>query len=407
MSIDPSIYKKTVFVGMSGGVDSSVTAALLKQRGFNVIGVHLRCWNVNGCAEQDAEDARRAAEVLGIPFYVFDFEKEYRERVVQYMVEAYGKGITPNPDVACNQEIKFGLFYKRAMEMGADYVATGHYVRLRRHNPNQRMISEYPKYSEHSDRSVDSDYTLYAARDKDKDQSYFLWTLTKEQIKHCLFPLGNLIKRTQVRNLAKKFNLPNAEKKDSQGICFIGPITLKDFLAEYIPAKRGKVLTTTGKVIGEHTGAQFYTIGQRHIGVANRRLTRTARRLTRKTDFKPLYVADKDIKTNTLIMAEGDDNPALYKKEIILSDVNFINPKLHATSYLPTGQAGRLHVWVRVRYRQPLFKARITRHIARSKKTEVRLQFDAPQKAVAPGQSAVFYSKTGELLGGGIIAKAN
>jgi tRNA-specific 2-thiouridylase len=176
--------KKTVFVGMSGGVDSSVTAGILKDQGYNVVGVHLRCWNVDGCAESDAEDARRAAETLGIPFYVFDFEKEYRQKVVDYMVDGYRKGITPNPDVMCNHEIKFGMFFERAMAMGADYVATGHYVRLRskRSRRSQVASSKIPA-------PLATSYSLLAARDSDKDQSYFLWMLTQKQLKKCLFPL--------------------------------------------------------------------------------------------------------------------------------------------------------------------------------------------------------------------------
>src|SRR6185436_232527 len=256
--------KKTVFVGMSGGVDSSVTAGILKDQGYNVVGVHLRCWNVDGCAEQDAEDARRAAETLGIPFYVFDFEKEYRERVVEYMVQGYKSGITPNPDVACNQEIKFGMFFRRAMELGADYVATGHYVRLK-------------------------SARLYSAKDHDKDQSYFLWTLTQKQLSHCLFPLGNLIKKTDVRKLAKKYKLPNAEKKDSQGICFLGQVSLPEFLEQFIPARKGVIVNSAGEEIGQHAGAHQFTIGQRKgLGVGG--------------SPAPLYVAAKDIKKNIITL---------------------------------------------------------------------------------------------------------
>ncbi len=337
---------KTVFVGMSGGVDSSVTAALLLERGFKVVGVHLKCWNLDGCAAADAEDARRAAETLSIPFYVFDFEQEYKDRVVEYMVDGYKRGITPNPDVACNQEIKFGLFYDRAMKMGADFVATGHYIK----------------------RKGDK---LFAAKDKDKDQSYFLWTLKKEQVRHSLFPLGDLIKRTQVRKLAKKFNLPNAQKKDSQGICFVGQVSLPEFLGGFIPQKRGAVLSTAGKKLGEHTGAAYYTIGQRRgLGIGGSSV--------------PLYVAEKDMKKNTITIApEGDES--LYRQKVTLSDMSSIGKKA----------SGKL--LVRIRYRQPLFKAKLVG------KT---LVFDKPQKFVAPGQSAVLYRKNGEMIGGGIIANA-
>ena len=330
-------------------MDSSVSAGLLRDAGYRVIGVHLKCWNVDGCAEQDAEDARRAAETLKIPFYVFDFEREYRERVVSYMVDGYKKGITPNPDVMCNQEIKFGLFYKRAMEMGADFVATGHYV-------------------------VRKGDKLYTAKDKDKDQSYFLWTLTKKQIQHCLFPLGSLIKKTEVRRLAKKYKLPNAEKKDSQGVCFIGHITLKDFLADFITVKPGAIVNAQGKQIGEHAGAELYTIGQRHgLNIGGQ--------------SKPHYVSGKNIKKNIVSVApEGHES--LFKKEVALSDINLITPL----------RINQLSVYARVRYRQPLFKA-----VLKRAKSRYSLVFALPQRYVAPGQSAVWYSKSGEMLGGGVI----
>lgn len=350
--------KKTVFVGMSGGVDSSVTAGILKDQGYNVVGVHLRCWNVDGCAETDAEDARRAAETLQIPFYVFDFEKEYREKVVEYMVQGYKKGITPNPDVMCNHEIKFGMFFKRAMAMGADYVATGHYVKL----TNGR---------------------LYAAKDETKDQSYFLWTLTQKQLKHCLFPLGDLIKKTDVRRLAKKYQLPNAEKKDSQGVCFLGQISLPDFLDEFIKPKKGKILGANGKVLGEHMGAHKFTIGQRKgLGVGGSPV--------------PLYVAAKDIKKNTVVLAP-DDDALLYANEVTLTNMNYIGSGTlrftNVAKLVRTGMAVRM----RVRYRQPLFAAQLVGK---------KVIFNEPQKYIAAGQSAVLYSKSGEMLGGGIIAKA-
>jgi tRNA-specific 2-thiouridylase len=338
--------QKTVFVGMSGGVDSSVAAALLKEQGFKVVGVHLKCWNIDGCAAQDAEDARRAAETLQIPFYVFDFEQEYRDRVVQYMVDGYKKGITPNPDVMCNQEIKFGLFYKRAMELGADFVATGHYV---------KRVGD----------------KLYAAKDNDKDQSYFLWTLKKNQIQRCLFPLGDLIKKTEVRHLAKKYKLPNAEKKDSQGICFLGQVSLPEFLGEFIPNRKGAIVNVAGEKVGEHQGAYYYTIGQRRgLGVGGSPV--------------PLYISDKDVKKNTITVApEGDE--ALLRKTVTLSDMSF-------TGARPSGK-----LLVRIRYRQPLFKAKMIGK---------KVVFDKPEKFVAPGQSAVLYDRKGGMLGGGIITSA-
>ena len=374
--------KSKVFVAMSGGVDSSVAAASLKKQGYEVVGVHMKCYNVDGCAEQDAEDARRVAEVLGIPFYVFDFEKEYKEKVVEYMVNGYRQGITPNPDVMCNKEIKFGLFLKKALEMGADYVATGHYVRLRTTIDNKQLTTD--KRNKNIGQMSNVKCQMFAAKDSNKDQSYFLWTLAQEQLWHCLFPIGDYWK-SEVRVMAKKFDLPNAEKKDSQGICFLGQVTLKDFLGSYLPEKRGLVLNTAGKVVGEHSGAHFYTIGQRHLGFNQQPTT---------NNQQPLYVAEKDVQENAILVAE-ENSPALYKNEINLRQVNFIDQRLTIDS--------SRRVWVRVRYRQPLFPAtlKISRKLSA---VSCKLTFDERQKFVAAGQSAVFYDGHGKMLGGGIIA---
>ncbi len=357
---------KKVFVGMSGGVDSSVAAYLLEKQGYDVTGVFLRSYNLDGCAERDAEDARRVAEQIGIPFYVFDCEKEYKDKVVDYMVKGYAAGETPNPDVMCNKEIKFGLFYDKALTMGADYVATGHYVILRRNS-------------------------LFEARDKNKDQSYFLWTLTQVQLAHCLFPIGKYTK-PEVREIARKAGLPTAEKKDSQGICFLGQVSLEDFLKDYIKPMPGEVLTVDGHRIGDHAGAAFYTIGQRHglnLGMTNKELGIRGAKTT-----KPYYVAEKDIATNTVVVAEGDDNPALFRKEVKLADVNFISPKTDATLRANKN----MNVMARVRYRQPLTEA-----ILSYGADFLSIKFSQPVKFVAKGQSAVFYSKEGEMLGGGVI----
>ncbi|MDO8664383.1 MAG: tRNA 2-thiouridine(34) synthase MnmA [Candidatus Liptonbacteria bacterium] len=386
--------KNKVFVGMSGGVDSSVTAFLLKKKDYDVVGVFIRSYNMDGCEEGDAEDARRVAGKLGIPFYVWDFEEEYKKRVVDYMVEGYRRGLTPNPDVMCNKEIKFGLFLEKAVKFGADYVATGHYVRLvsstnSESSTNKRIKSKFAN-------SQKIRYSLMIAKDKNKDQSYFLWTLTQEQLKHCLFPIGDY-QKSEVRKIAKKAGLSTAEKKDSQGICFLGRVRLGDFLAQYIKPKVGQVRLAlkdgSYKAIGNHSGAQFYTIGQRHIGMANRGLTQ-------KTNFKPLYVAEKDIRSNTLVVAEGGDNPVLFKKKVELAEVNFINTKTHFLIPLIRANKGYkdIKVLARVRYRQPLFSASLIIH-----NSSFRLIFDNPQKFVAAGQSAVLYSKLGEMLGGGII----
>lgn len=352
--------KKKVFVGMSGGVDSSVAALLLKKQGYDVTGVFMRCYNIDGCAERDAEDARRVAEHIGVPFYIFDFEEEYKRRVVEYMVEGYRAGLTPNPDVMCNREIKFGLFFKKAMALGADFVATGHYVCVKK---------------------IGKEYALFAGRDPNKDQSYFLWTLTQKELSRTLFPVGDLLK-PEVRAIAKRAGLPTAEKKDSQGICFLGDVSLMDFLKGYLPGKKGDVFNIEGEKIGEHEGAHFYTIGQRHIGVQLK--TKTPKL---KTDSKPHYVALKDVATNTVVVAEGSDHPSLYRKEFMLADVNFI------------GAVPALRVFARVRYRQPVSPAMLSHD-----GEKYTLTFAEPQKFVAPGQSAVIYSDQGELLGGGIIA---
>ncbi len=406
---------------MSGGVDSSVAALLLKKRGYDVVGVFMRCWSNDGpdasvgvdCAwERDAEDARRVAEKLGIPFYVWDFEEEYRKKVVDYMIRGYKRGETPNPDVMCNREIKFGLFLERALRAGADFVATGHYARrvpaLRRRlsarssgEPQSALSPRRLAFGETelagaaraAVKREPSAWSLYEAVDKNKDQSYFLWTLTQEQLRHCLFPMGDYLK-SEVREIARRAGLPTAEKKDSQGICFLGKVTLADFLKQYIPEKRGAVLSLKGEKLGEHSGAWFYTIGQRH-GIGVNTPPRRPKGVGAPTgasgsaSSQPHYVAEKDIRKNTVVVAEGAENPALYRKEIALADVNIINPQ-HTNKLEYIGMS----VMARVRYRQPLAEAELRKW---------SLVFKTPQKFVAPGQSAVFYSSRGEMLGGGVI----
>ena len=341
---------KKVFVGMSGGVDSSVSAYLLKKQGYEVIGVHLKCWNKNGCDEKEARDARLVASELEIPFHVLDMEKEYKKRVVDYMINSYRNGLTPNPDVMCNKEIKFGLFFDKALSMGADFMATGHYAKLVRNG----------------DRSY-----IYEAEDKNKDQSYFLWTLGEERLARILFPLGDM-QKGEVRRIAREAKLHVADKKDSQGICFIGQVTLQEFLSEYLESKEGKVLNLDGVVVGTHGGAHLYTIGQRHgLGVALN---------------TPHYVVDKDVKTNTVVLAEGDAED-LEKSKIFVGDF-----RLNEDLVLPS------KVFARVRYRQDLQEATL-----RKSGDNLLLEFIQPVRFVAPGQSAVFYNGKGKLLGGGII----
>mgnify|MGYP000253547144 CR=1 FL=1 len=359
---------KKIFVGMSGGVDSSVAAYLLKKQGHDLVGVYLRGFNVDGCAEKDAEDARRVAEHLKIQFYVWDFEKEYKERVVEYMVEAYRIGLTPNPDVVCNRELKFGLFLERALKMGADFVATGHYVQIKKSKIKNQNFN-----------------ILKIAKDKNKDQSYFLWTLTQKQLAHALFPLGNL-EKPEVRKIAEKAGLPTAKKKDSQGICFLGMVSMEEFLKTRLPVKKGDVFTEAGEKLGEHQGAHFYTIGQRHG------LNLSAKQI-KGGEVPAHYVVSKDVRTNTIVVAEGANNESLFKKEISLVSLNLA---------VPFKIKKAIHVMARVRYRQPLSAAKLTLQSGNI----ARLIFDESQKFVAAGQSCVFYDASGCLLGGAIVASS-
>lgn len=345
--------KKKIFVAMSGGVDSSVAAALLQRAGYDVYGVYMKEWSPPGIectVSDDRQMAARVAAHLDIPFAVWDFRAEYKKSVADYLLREYKAGRTPNPDVMCNRDIKFGVFLRRARAEGADHVATGHYVRLSRSK-------------------------LLQAKDTNKDQSYFLWTLTQRELKYCLFPIG-IYEKPHVRELAQEFGLPSWDKKDSQGVCFVGKLDFGAFLRKYLPHKKGKIVTTSGKVVGEHDGVWFYTLGQRRgIGVGG---------------GMPYFVAAKDTKKNILTVGEGNADTELFRKDLTATNLNWIVGK--APTLPRTCKA-------RIRYRQPLESATVSQG---KKKGTMRVVFARPQRAVTPGQSIVFY-KGQEMLGGGVI----
>jgi tRNA-specific 2-thiouridylase len=367
--------KGKVFVGLSGGVDSSVSAALLKEQGYDVTGVFIKVWQPPFLActwKEDRLDAMRVAAHLDIPFMTLDLEKEYKESIVDYMVAEYKVGRTPNPDVMCNKTIKFGAFLKKAQEMGADFVATGHYARrVESHMSSRKSIKS--KVESHDDETV---CELHTGVDGNKDQSYFLWTLTQDQLKHVLFPVGHL-EKPEVRKLAEKFGLPTAQKKDSQGLCFMGKLDMKDFLKEFIPEKRGDVLNEHGDVIGYHEGAMFYTVGQRRGFI-----------ITSKTpDDAPYYIVSKDVKNNTITVSNKEEGHIVREKHSV---------RLSQTNWIPEAPQDGVELLVRIRYRQPLHEC-VVRYIDGG----VTLEFKEPQ-IVDVGQSAVLYE--GErCVGGGVI----
>lgn len=359
---------------MSGGVDSSVSAALLKQAGFDVVGVYMRQWapEILGkeCIwKQDRQDAMKVCAKLGIPFLTWDFSKEYEKEVGKYMINSYKKGITPNPDVACNKVIKFGLFFDKAIKEGADFVATGHYAR--NSLADKFFLRLSPPGGAPSPRKNSSARLqlpcLLKAKDKNKDQTYFLYTIKKSQLNKIIFPVGDL-EKSEVRKLAKKFGLQNAEKKDSQGVCFVGQFNMHEFLKMYIKSKQGKILDLNKNYIGDHDGVWYYTIGQRHG-------------LNIKNGQGPYFVVKKDIKKNIIYVGRE-------------KDLRSTKAKIVNIAWIDKPQKFPTLVDVRTRYRAPLIKAEL--------KKDGTLNFKKSERAITPGQSAVFY-RGSQVLGGGVI----
>lgn len=342
-----------VYVGLSGGVDSSVTAALLKEAGYDVTGVYMKNWSQDlpgmPCPwKEDYQDAKRVAVQLGIPFKMYDFQKEYRQKVVDYMLAEYQAGRTPNPDIMCNQEVKFKIFLETCLQDGADMIATGHYARVK-------------------------DGKLLRAKDDNKDQTYFLYRVTEDALKHTLFPLGEYTK-PEVRKLAEKFGLVTATKKESMGICFVGKVGIKDFLVHELgPQKPGDIIDNLGVKVGRHEGAIFYTIGQRHgleVGGG-----------------VPYYVTSKNMAKNEVYVTRQLDDERLWADTLTLTDMHWIAKPL--TSGSP--------VKIRTRHRAPLVKGQLQVSGA-----EVIIKLDDEIRAATPGQSAVLYVGQ-EVAGGGII----
>jgi tRNA-specific 2-thiouridylase len=379
--------KKVVFVGLSGGVDSAVSAALLKKQGYEVVGVFIKTWHPEFlvCNEEaEQRDAMRVAAHLDIPFLTFDFVDVYKKEVADYMIREYKKGRTPNPDVMCNKEVKFGAFLKKALSLGVDFVATGHYAQ---------------KYGGVSSDTEETPPYLAKGADPSKDQSYFLWTLRQDQLSKILFPVGNL-KKTQVRKLAKKFNLPVAEKKDSQGICFLGAVDLKDFLKHYIKEKKGKVVNEKGEEIGFHNGAVFHTLGERHGFTITKK----------KSTDGAYYVAGKDVKKNILVVSQN--SPLLVEEGVGGGNLKKNHLALKGTPPLKGGEEINLEStnWIskipepnknytaQIRYHGEFLPCRIE---AEGPERRRRIIFEKPV-LVASGQSCVVYDKD-VCLGGGVV----
>ena len=353
---------KTVVIGMSGGVDSAVSALLLKKKGYNVIGLFMNNWEEKDdsgecTATEDYEDVKRVCQTIGIPYYSVNFAKEYWDRVFSHFLSEYEKGRTPNPDVLCNREIKFGPFLDYAKKLGADYIATGHYCKVAQ---------------------KDGLFYLKKALDKSKDQSYFLNQLSQAQLSQVIFPLAD-IEKTKVRKIALEYNLSNAKKKDSTGVCFIGERNFKRFLQNYIPAKRGDIVDTKGKVVGHHDGVLYYTLGQRkglNIGGMS------------GGNGERWFVLEKDVKNNRLVVSQGEDD-LLFSRGLIASEFNWSPCKPQEKTF---------DCFAKFRYRQPDQKVRVT-----IERDVVKVDFYEKQRAITPGQYVVLYDEDENCLGGGVI----
>jgi tRNA-specific 2-thiouridylase len=364
MSLDSSIPQETrVMVGMSGGVDSSVTALLLQQQGYQVEGLFMKNWDEDDgteycSAKADLADAQRVCDTLGIKLHTANFAAEYWDNVFEYFLEEYKAGRTPNPDILCNREIKFKVFIDYAQVLGADMIATGHYVRRA---------------------DINGETQLLKGCDNNKDQSYFLHAVGGEQLGKTLFPVGEL-EKPEVRKLAEQHDLITHNKKDSTGICFIGERRFKDFLEQYLPAQEGEIVTDKGQIIGKHMGLMYHTMGQRQgLGIGG----------VKNAPDAPWYVVDKDLSTNQLIVVQGDKHPRLYHSSLVATDMHWINTP-------PTGTSLRCNA--KIRYRQADQACTVTL----LENNAISVIFDEPQRAVAPGQSIVLY--VGEqCLGGAVI----
>jgi len=368
---------KTVVVGMSGGVDSSVSAYLLKQQGYNVIGLFMKNWESDDTdeycsAEQDYNDVKRVCEVIGIPYYSINFSKQYMDNVFAQFLDGLGKGYTPNPDILCNREIKFGPFLEYAKKIGADYIATGHYCRVKKVKTDNKKTETH----------------LLKGIDPVKDQSYFLCGLGQEQLDRVIFPIGHL-QKSQVRKIAQEQNLVTAQKKDSTGICFIGERKIRDFLKSYFGNQTGEIKTLDNKIIGKHNGLMYYTIGQRKgLGIGG----------LAGFDENKWFVVRKCLKSNTLFVNNGECDE-LFTDNLVATNFNWIGT--------PEWKSPEFECYAKTRYRQPDQKCRVYSKSSNKVYPEnINVEFTMPQRAITPGQWVVLYDED-RCLGGGIIVDKN